>query len=249
MKAILTYHSIDPSGSPISVDPAEFRAHVRWLASGAVRVVSVAELLRLPLDAEAVAITFDDGFANFAAEAAPMLLEHGLPATLFVVTEHGGGTNVWGGVMDLRVPTLPLLGWDELGRLAEQGIELGAHTRTHPRLTTLSPARARGEIAGSVERIERETGRRPAGFAYPYGDVNETVAAAAAESCAWACTTELRVLGSADGPHLLPRLDMYYLRRPGRLESWGTPRFRRAIWLRARARGVRGRLAAVTEQL
>ncbi|TFG50637.1 MAG: polysaccharide deacetylase, partial [Gemmatimonadales bacterium] len=45
MRAILTYHSIDDSGSPISVAPEQFRAHVRWLQSGVIRVVPLAELL------------------------------------------------------------------------------------------------------------------------------------------------------------------------------------------------------------
>jgi peptidoglycan/xylan/chitin deacetylase (PgdA/CDA1 family) len=248
VKAILTYHSIDPSGSPISVDADAFRAHVRWLAAGAVQVVTIPELMRLPHDADAVALTFDDAFANFASEAAPRLADHGLPATLFVVTDHVGGTNAWGGVESRGIPTLPLLGWDALGRLAERGVTLGAHTRTHPHLTTLGAAARRDEIEGSAARLERETGVRPTTFAYPYGDADEAVAADAAASCAWAVTTEMRALGSAERPHLLPRLDMFYLRAPGRLESWGTPRFRRRLWLRARARGVRRRLAAVTER-
>jgi peptidoglycan/xylan/chitin deacetylase (PgdA/CDA1 family) len=246
VKAILTYHSIDPSGSPISVDADTFRRHVRWLASGAVRVVSVPELVRLPDDADAVALTFDDGFASFGAVAAPLLLDHALPATVFVVTDHVGRTNAWGGVADPAVPTLPLLDWSALARLAERGIAIGAHTRTHPRLTRLDPAARREEIASSVGRIERELGERPAGLAYPYGDVDDDAAAAAAAHCDWACTTELRALapGDAARPHLLPRLDIHYLRSPGRLESWGTPRLRRYLWLRGRARRVRAGLAA-----
>lgn len=247
MKAILTYHSIDPSGSPISVDAAAFRAHVRWLASGVVRVVSISELMRLGEDVDAVALTFDDGFENFDADAAPLLLEHGLPATLFVVADRVGATNAWGGVADSSVPTLPLLGWDALRRLAARGITLGAHTRSHPRLTELPPAARREEVAGSVARIAKETGQRPTSFAYPYGDVDDEVAAEVATVCDWACTTEMRALGAAERPHLLPRLDMYYLREPGRLEGWGTPRFRRYLWLRARARAARRRFAAVME--
>ena len=65
MRAILTYHSIDPSGSPISVSPAAFRRHIEWLASGRVRVVRLEELMRLPAGEDAVALTFDDGFAKF----------------------------------------------------------------------------------------------------------------------------------------------------------------------------------------
>jgi peptidoglycan/xylan/chitin deacetylase (PgdA/CDA1 family) len=72
MRAILTYHSIDDSGSPISVAPEEFRAHVRWLGSGAVRVVPLAKLVTLPPDDDAVALTFDDAFENFSTIAAPL---------------------------------------------------------------------------------------------------------------------------------------------------------------------------------
>jgi peptidoglycan/xylan/chitin deacetylase (PgdA/CDA1 family) len=248
VKAILTYHSIDPAGSPISIGEATFRRHVRWLASGAVRVVGIAELLALPPDAAAVALTFDDGFANFGTVAAPLLLEHALPATLFIVTDYVGRTNAWGGAPDRGVPTLPLLGWDEIARLAERGITIGAHTRTHPRLTTLPVAAQREEIAGSVERIAAETGRRPEAFAYPYGSVSDEVAAVAAESCAWACTTELRAVGAAERPHRLPRLDMYYFRAPGRIESWGSVRLQQYIWLRSQARRVRRGLAAITER-
>ena len=69
MKAILTYHSIDPSGSPISVSPDAFEAHVRWLSTGRVRVVPLEELGQLSADVDAVAITFDDGFENFSTHA------------------------------------------------------------------------------------------------------------------------------------------------------------------------------------
>src|SRR5690606_37701023 len=60
MRAILTYHSIDESGSPISVSREAFRAHVRWLASGAVKVRPLAELVDARDGGDAVAITFDD---------------------------------------------------------------------------------------------------------------------------------------------------------------------------------------------
>ncbi|MDQ3697272.1 MAG: polysaccharide deacetylase family protein [Gemmatimonadota bacterium] len=249
MKAILTYHSIDPSDSPVSVDETTFRRHVRWLESGSVRVVPIPELMRLPPETDAVALTFDDGFRNFATVAAPLLLDSGLPAAVFVVSERAGKTNAWSGVSDGKVPTLPLLDWGELSDLAERGVELGAHTRTHPRLGELSAAAQRDEIAGSVERIAAETGHRPRGFAYPYGSVSDETTAAVAESCEWACTTELRPLNAAECSHRLPRLDMFYWRAPGRLEAWGTPRFRRYLWLRAGARRVRRSLAAVTERI
>jgi len=180
MRAILTYHSIDSSGSPISVSPAAFRQQVEWLASGRVRVVSLEELLRTPQGEDAVALTFDDGFVNFGTEVAPLLKEYSLPATVFIVAGQVGRTNAWGGRADPRIPTLPLLGWERLALLGERGVRLGAHTMTHPQLTKLPSHALEDELAGAAELIREETGRRPDEFAYPYGDVNPAVATAVA---------------------------------------------------------------------
>jgi peptidoglycan/xylan/chitin deacetylase (PgdA/CDA1 family) len=244
MRAILTYHSIDSSGSPISVSPAAFRQQVEWLASGRVRVVSLEELLRTPQGEDAVALTFDDGFVNFGTEVAPLLKEYSLPATVFIVAGQVGRTNAWGGRADPRIPTLPLLGWERLALLGERGVRLGAHTMTHPHLTKLPPHALEDELAGAAELIREETGRRPDEFAYPYGDANPPVAAAVAKVYARACTTELRVIRSGDRPELLPRLDMFYWREPGRLEAWGSAPFQGRLWMRAQARRLRQRLAA-----
>lgn len=241
MRAILTYHSIDPSGSPISVAPGEFQAHARWLASGAVRVVPLGELLSGG-DDDAVALTFDDGFANFGETAWPALREHALPVTLYVVSGHAGRTNAWGGRDAPGIPTLPLLGWDALGRLAQEGVRLGAHTRSHPDLRRAGEAQLADELDGCAEHIARETGSRPADFAYPFGAVDARVAGAARGRFATAVTTEFRALKPGDDTHLLPRLDAWYLRSPGRLESWGRAAFRRWLWLRGTLRRARAAL-------
>ena len=223
MRAILTYHSIDDSGSPISVPRAVFAQHVEWLRSSQMRVTSIPELLALSPETDAVALTFDDGFCNFATDAAPLL--RGMPVTLFVVTDHVGRSNQWRGRSSPGIPTLPLLGWTALSRLAEAGVTLGAHTRTHPDLTTLPAAAVEDELAGSADRLRTETGIATELFAYPYGSLTSTIAAAVAKTFRWACTTELRPLGPDERAVELPRLDMYYLRQPGQLESWGTPTF------------------------
>jgi peptidoglycan/xylan/chitin deacetylase (PgdA/CDA1 family) len=239
MRAILTYHSIDDSGSPISVDRAAFREHVAFLASGAVRVTDIAGVLAQPEDAQAVALTFDDAFANFATEAWPLLRDRGLPAMLFVVSGHAGGTNAWGGREQAGIPTLPLLDWDDLGRLAEEGVTLGAHSRTHPDLRGTDDAALADEVAGSADVIAARTGRRPEAFAYPYGAQDTRVASAAAAAYRFACTTDLRLLARDEEALLLPRLDAYYLRGPGRLARWGTPALTGYLRLRAATRALR----------
>lgn len=245
MRAILTYHSVDPSGSVISVDEDVLRRHADWLASGAVRVVSVGELFELDDAEEAVAITFDDGFENFGQIAWPILAERGLPATVFVVAGHVGGHNDWGGAPAAGVPQLPLMDWAALGQLAEAGVSVGGHTMLHPRLAGMPRDRVEAEVAGCAEAIEREIGVRPEGFAYPYGSCDEQAVEVAEASYAWACTTELTPVGPSADRHRLPRLDAYYYRRPGQLERWGTVGFKARLALRGAARTLRGQTMGV----
>ena len=242
MRGILTYHSVDPSGSPISVDEATLHAHVEWLASGTVRVLPLEQIAEPGAPDDAVAITFDDAFANFADVAWPLLRARNLPVTLFVVSGHAGRTNAWGGRESAGIPTLPLMDWDALGRAASEGVRLGAHTRTHPDLRGASDAALADEIGGSADDIASRTGSRPATFAYPYGGVDDRAAKVAASAFRASVTTELRAMGPAERPERLPRLDAFYLREPGRLEAWGTPPFRRHLALRAGMRRMRAAL-------
>ena len=226
MTGILTYHSIDNSGSVISTDEECFRRHVRWLASGKVRVITLEQLLQEPPDHNAVAVTFDDAFMNFDRLAWPLLREYGLPVTLFVPTGHVGASNEWSGQAEPGIPTLPLLDWKALGRLAEEGVSLGSHSCTHRDLRKLDDRNLREELDGASETIRDRTGRRPAAFAYPFGLCDNRTAARVRSTYELACTTELRTLGTAEDRCRLPRLDAYYLRRPGTLERWGSRRLR-----------------------
>lgn len=241
MRAILTYHSIDESGSVISVTQEAFGRHVAVLRARGVRATTVDELLGLPDGMDAVALTFDDAFANFATGAWPALRDAGFPATLFVVTEHAGGWNDWS-QHGLAVPRLPLLDWDALAALAEAGVRIEAHSRTHPDLRGLAPAALAEEMEGAADRLAGTLGRRPEGFAYPYGVADGPAVAQARRSWRWACTTELAPLDGGEDAHRLPRVDAYYLRRPDALEAWGTPGFRRRLRLRALARRARAAL-------
>lgn len=247
MRAILTWHSLDRSGSPISVTPEEFQRQVAWLSGGLVRVVSVEELLGMTDDVAAVALTFDDGFVNFAKEAFPRLRQHGLPVTLFIVTGHVGRDNRWGGRGDPGIPVLPLLDWDALGRLRDEGVTLGAHTRTHPHLSRCGAAELQAELVLGAEEMQRRLGERPRGLAYPYGDVDSRVAEAAAADYGWACTTEFRPLSTLDALSRLPRLDAWYFRDPARLARWGSAGFRGWLWSRRQARAVRSALSRTRE--
>jgi len=74
-----------------------------------------------------------------------------------------------------------VLSWDELRRLAAEGVTMVAHTRTHPLLHRIAPEAAREEIAASLADLVRELGSSPPALAYPGGGHSPPVAAAARE--------------------------------------------------------------------
>jgi peptidoglycan/xylan/chitin deacetylase (PgdA/CDA1 family) len=242
MKAILTYHSIDKSGSPISISPDAFARHHTWLAGGRVRVLPLDDLIARCDEADdAVAVTFDDGFLN-VRDPIECLLADGVPATVFVVSGRVGTSNAWGGREQSGIPTLPLMDWHDLTRLAERGAVLASHTRNHPMLTRLSPDAQDEELAGCRQDLEARLGVRTDHVCYPYGDVDAGVAARSAVHYRYGYATSFRVLRGQDPAMLLPRLDTYYFRAPGALEAWGSGAFRRRVlWCQLR-RHVRTQL-------
>jgi peptidoglycan/xylan/chitin deacetylase (PgdA/CDA1 family) len=240
MRAVLMYHSIDDSGSAISVSRDVFTEHITWMARSGLRIVSLEELLETgdEDDRDAVALTFDDGFANLLT-AARVLDEHGLTATVFVVTSRVGLTNAWRGADQPGIPTLPLLGWNDLERLHQRGFVVGAHTHTHLPLTLLEPRAVEEEMDRCVVELQARLGVSPRSFAYPYGEVNAAVASRAAPRVDTAVTTEFSVVRSGDSPAWIPRLDMYYFRHAGairRLGHGGASWWMNWVRLRRRAR-------------
>jgi peptidoglycan/xylan/chitin deacetylase (PgdA/CDA1 family) len=245
MRAILTYHSIDDSGSVVSVHPERFREHLTLLAERRVPVVSLGELVASGAES-GVALTFDDGFVNFADVAWPLLCEYAMPATVFVATDWVGRENAWD-PQDARIPRLPLMGWTTLGDLAREGLDVQSHTCSHPHLEALGERELRRELIESRTAIAERLGHDVHGVAYPYGGYDARVASAAqAAGYAYAVTTELRPLGEADAsPFALPRLDAFYLAKPGVMEMWGTPALGRYVTLRRAARRARATLAGL----
>lgn len=241
MRAILTYHSVDSSGSVISVDQTTFSEHLARLTSLGTQVESFHKVVGNPEAGNSLAITFDDGFVNFRDRAWPLLKDHGFSALLFVVADHVGKTNAWPGCNDPRIPIFPLLDWDSLGRLVEEGVEIGSHTSTHRNLTELSQNEIEDELAGAAERIRNELGVEASVLAYPFGLMGEMIVETARRYYSAACTTELRTLKFYEDPLRVPRLDAYYLRNPRWLDAWGKPIFKGYFGVRAFARRIRSR--------
>ncbi len=80
------------------------------------------------------------------------------------------------GELGAQPTTNCILGWESLRRLANEGVTLGAHTRTHPLMNRVPLEEAQTEAIGSSHDLEREIGSTLPIFAYPSGEFNDEVA-------------------------------------------------------------------------
>ena len=183
----LCYHRItdDPAArsDPFTVRPSRFRQHMAWLARLGWHGVSLSEAL-LYQSRRSIALTFDDGTADFREEAWPVLAEFGFTGTIFVVTDCVGQTADWPEAHGARC-----LSWADLRTLFAQGMEIGAHGTRHVALDALPAGTAQAELVRAWQTLHKKMGHPPAGLAYPYGRCSEEVAALTPEvGFAWGCT-------------------------------------------------------------
>ena len=210
---ILIYHSIDGSGSPVSVMPGAFRRQMQWLVAHGYRSLAMTELAaalqasRLP--ERAVVITFDDAYQSVFEVAVPCLRDLGLHATVFVATAKVGGDNAWSSA---SIPRMPIASWEEIASaVATLTVEVGGHSRTHPKLSRLSREEARREVEGARDELQRRLGLTVSSFCYPYGNVNAQVRQIVGDAgYQVACTTRWGHACVGDDPLMLRRIRVYH---------------------------------------
>jgi peptidoglycan/xylan/chitin deacetylase (PgdA/CDA1 family) len=76
---------------------------------------------------------------------------------------------------DVTIPGDLMLNWKEINQLINTGVEVGAHTATHPPLATLCKAGLQRELQISKDDFLKNTGKEPRVIAYPLGSYNEEV--------------------------------------------------------------------------
>ena len=228
--SILIYHRVVAKPDPLfpeEVDARRFEQHLRLLTRW-FHVLPLTEAVRRlqqrRLPSRAACITFDDGYADNAEVALPILQRYRAHATFFVtsgfldggcmwndavievvraapgarlnLTRSGFGTYDIGcmvrrrAVIDMLLAALKylppderlarvklmarrftptMLSSDQVLALHRAGMEIGAHTVSHPILTSISNADARAEIANSRLRLQEITQAPVRLFAYPNG--------------------------------------------------------------------------------
>jgi peptidoglycan/xylan/chitin deacetylase (PgdA/CDA1 family) len=208
---ILCYHAVSTEWPHrLAIDPAQLERQVRSVLRRGYRGGSLADAVAGRH--RVLHVTFDDAFANLE-QALPRLERLGVPVTVFACTAYADD----GRPLDIpelaedarRSPDgLRTMTWDQLRELVERGVEVASHTCTHPHLPRLDDDELDRELRASRERLEEELGRPCPYVAYPYGDTDQRVGAAARRAGYDA--------GFALGPrrrgdrYAVPRADLYH---------------------------------------
>lgn len=242
---VLTYHSLDESGSVISMRPGLFRQQMLLLSARGYRAITASELLDIwergeALPTRTVVLTFDDAMENFATHALPLLGELGFRATIFAVSSTVGQYNDWPEPAP-GIPQIPLLSREALSGLVAMGFEVGAHSTRHRRLTRLSSSELQEEVVSCKHQLEDQLGVAVSSFAYPYGAVSPAARALVATHYRAGFGTSLGLTTHTQDRYNLPRVEMYYFRQPAAFRLLGS--FAGGMYLGARAAGRRLRAA------
>jgi peptidoglycan/xylan/chitin deacetylase (PgdA/CDA1 family) len=159
---ILCFHSVgQPEFGVNDVPPDRFRRHIELALALGYRFVPPAEIARTggqPMD---LAVSFDDALKTVLTEAHPILREHNIPYTVFAVSEWSDQGEDW--------QKEKVLSWDELGKMREEGVEVGSHSATHRNFGHIDEDRARIEFTQSRDTMLARLGYSPDVFAIPFG--------------------------------------------------------------------------------
>ncbi|MBV7336022.1 polysaccharide deacetylase family protein [Chloroflexi bacterium TSY] len=171
---ILMYHylSIPPDDADIyrldlSVTPQLFRQHLEAMQNAGYTTVRLDDLTAhltqgTPLPEKPVIITFDDGYRDNYVNAFPLLVEYGMTATFFIVTDF----------IDEARPAY--LTWDMVREMHVAGLSIESHSRNHTSLKNRDVDFLIWQALGSMETIEFELGIRPRFVSYPAGQFDAT---------------------------------------------------------------------------
>jgi peptidoglycan/xylan/chitin deacetylase (PgdA/CDA1 family) len=197
-----------------------FDQHMRFLHENGYRTLSLGKAVEMLAGngtcEQSVAITFDDGYADFYTHAYPLLREHGFTATVFVLT----------GL--LKAQRMQINGKDcltlaEVRELHSQGVNIGSHTISHPELKLLPQDEVENELSTSKRTLEDALGAPVKSFAYPFAfpETDQRFVSSLCnllEECGYenGVTTILGTAQPRHNPKLLPRLP---------INSWDDPRF------------------------
>lgn len=201
---ILMYHHIgdmpgpgDSVGRGLTVTQKIFGKQLDALGKAGYETIDFRTLANTGavLPKKPVILTFDDGYVDAYENALPILKAHKMRATFFIVTGFVGK------------PHYVL--WDELKKMSDAGMEIGAHTVDHRNLRILTPKEQMQDIGDSITMLERTLGIKIGSFAYPSGKFTKSALKILRNAgIPFAVTTREGIATEKKNPLLLPRIRM-----------------------------------------
>lgn len=175
---VLTYHSLDESGSWTSISPELFKKQMAYLIRNDYHCISLrgwieTVISRRQCPPRTFVLTFDDGYKDNYEIALPILKAHKFTATVFVVTGQIGMSAVW--EKKEGIPDLPMMSVEDIREMSKSGIDIQPHSHNHPSLPKLEEAGIKEEILCSKGTIEAITKKEADLFCYPYGHYDNRV--------------------------------------------------------------------------
>jgi len=249
---VLCYHSVHPE-KDFAVRPEAFDAQLAWLKREC-RVIPFRDCLRAKREARpAVAITFDDGYADNFEFAFPLLAKHNLSATFFVTSgllaKEKAVVEGFQAIRGTGYEAIRPLEFAQARQMLAAGQEFGAHTRSHPNLALLGAEAVRAELSESKKALEDALGARMATVAYPFGLPHRNFTAETmrvAEQCGYdmAAAVHFRPVLERDSRYAVPRfsildegLDVFAQKVRGNWDYLGWWQEKAPGWITRRAGG------------
>jgi peptidoglycan/xylan/chitin deacetylase (PgdA/CDA1 family) len=213
---VLCYHSVHPSLPFSSATPELFDEHLDWLLQhcDVVPFSGVPTARDNARSRPAVSVTFDDGYSDNHEFALPALVRHGITATFFVTAgflERDAAVLArFRALRGVSAQMIRPLSWSQLDEMRAAGMDVGAHTYSHPNLARLGDRELDLELTRPKQILEDRTGTSVTMMAYPFGRPKvhvdgRVVVAVRRSGYALAATTATRGLRTRDDPLMFPR--------------------------------------------
>ena len=174
----LNYHIVNRAISDkIAISEEAFEQQLAFLREHGYTTLSLAQAIAdidgtQKAPSRSLLLTFDDGYADNAHVALPLLQACDMRATLFVITGYIGQSNRWN---TRACYDAQHMNWNDLRHWHESGGDTGGHSHLHYCMTRLGYDELQETVKLNKRLIEKETGVTPRAFAYPYGRFNQAV--------------------------------------------------------------------------
>lgn len=206
---VLFFHSMDESGSVLSISRDKFVEFITYLYAQGYKTLYLGEfetyLASAKFRRNRILITFDDGYKN-NVEAASLLQKLHFKVIIFVATQYIGRKNTF---CAKEAPELEMMNAEDIRMLAGQGVEFGAHGHTHRNLPKLKREEIVYEITESKRILEGITGRKVAYFCYPRGKIGDVaVEELERQGFKLAFSAKTGIASKASHPYFLPRVPL-----------------------------------------